>query len=270
MAAFADQSPVGLTHEDFELESTEQVGRVLDGRRFDVILNTAAFHVVDRCEAEPERALAINALAVERLAAACEVAGTVLAHVSTDYVFDGQAREPYIESDSTSPINTYGISKLTGELLLRRRPEPHYIFRTSGLYSPRGRSTKGKPFIERMLESAKAAVPLRVVNDVCFSPSNAAHVATAIRAVIEREAYGLYHVTNGGACTWHAFATEALKQAGIDARIEATSAADGASPIRRPAYSALAGKAMAELGLPAMPAWQEGVTAYLSARDEKG
>ncbi len=270
MAAFSDLRPVGLVHETFDLEVEPDVRAMLASQRFDLVVNTAAFHVVDRCELEPERAFAVNALAVERLAAACAEAGAALAHVSTDFVFDGAARSPYVESDATAPINVYGISKLSGELLLRRRGARHYVFRTSGLYAAGGLSAKGKPFIERMLEAAAAGRPLSVVNDVWFSPSYAAHVARAIRSIVEREAYGTYHVADAGACSWNEFASEALRQAGYYVTIAATSSADNPGSVRRPAYSALAGKAMSDLGLPPMPRWQDGVTAYLAARAAQG
>ena len=270
MSEFSDMEPLGLTHEAFDIESAQDVQALLSDRRLDLIINTAAFHAVDRCELEPERAFAVNALAVERLAAACSQARVPLAHISTDYVFDGAARTPYVESDATAPINAYGISKVAGESLLRRRGGLHYIFRTSGLYAARGRSAKGKPFIERMLESAEGGRPLSVVDDVWFSPSYAGHVASAIRSVVEREVYGTYHVTNAGACTWHDFASEALRQARYTLKIDKTSATGNSSSVRRPAYSALSGRAMAAIGLPQMPAWQDGIEAFLKARSAQG
>ncbi|GAC1542187.1 MAG: dTDP-4-dehydrorhamnose reductase [Vulcanimicrobiaceae bacterium] len=264
-AAYAGEAPVLVTHDRFDVEDTAAIATLLHDARPDVLINTTAFHNVERCEREPERAFAINAIAVETLAAACADADVAFAHVSTDYVFDGRRTTPYGEDDAPNPLNIYGVSKLAGELLVRRRAARTFVFRTSGLYAALGISAKGKPFIERMLEGAAVGTPLRVVGDVTFSPSYAGHVAQAMRLVIEREAYGLYHITNRGACTWHEFATAILARSGYDASIERTTSVPGT--VRRPAYSALAHHAMDALGLPPMPAWQAGIDAYIEERN---
>ncbi|GAC1309599.1 MAG: dTDP-4-dehydrorhamnose reductase [Vulcanimicrobiaceae bacterium] len=267
VAAFAGAEVVALSHDRFDLESADALATLLGAsERPDVVINTAAFHNVDRCELEPERAFALNAVAVALAARACERAGVAFAHVSTDYVFDGTKGAPYVEDDRAEPLNVYGISKLAGEFAVRRRATRHYVFRTSGLYAQRGSgSAKGKPFIERMLEGAEAGAPLRVVDDVTFSPSYARHVAAAIRSVVESGRYGTYHVTNGGHCTWHAFASEIVRQAGIDHPI-ARATTDLAAPIRRPAFSALEGRALARAGIATPPDWRDGIAAYLQER----
>ena len=269
MKAFADTNPVGVDHALVDVEHPIAFATALRRHAPDLVINTAAFHNVELCETRPDRAFAVNALAVDACAAQCANAGISFAHVSTDYVFDGSATEPYDETAPARPINAYGISKYAGELLVARSAPRHYIFRTSGLYGIAGSSTKGYTFVERILTQAEAGKPLRVVDDVTFSPSYAPHVAATIRRVVESERFGTYHVTNAGACTWYEFATEALRCAGIAADVTAVTQATFPSIANRPPYSALANDAVAELGIEPAPPWTVGVAAYLAERIEK-
>jgi len=131
-------------------------------------------------------------------------------HISTDYVFDGNATRPYREEYVARPLSSYGISKYAGEMMLWRSCERGSVFRTSGLYVLRGSSAKGYTFIERVLAQAEEEKPFRVVTDITFSPSYTSHVASAICRIVEQGVFGTYHVTNSGACTWYEFAAEAL------------------------------------------------------------
>lgn len=266
MDAFAADAPIGLEHRIFDIEHPAAIATMLLVHKPDVVVNTAAFHNVDLCETRPDRAFAVNALAVDQLAAQCAASGVAFAHVSTDYVFEGETDRPYVESDAARPISAYGISKYAGELLVRRRCERSFIFRTSGLYGVRGSSVKGYTFIERMLTGAAEGKPLRVVDDVTFSPSYTRHVAAAMREIIARERYGTYHVTNAGACTWYAFATEIFRQANTTADLSPTTRRSFPSLARRPRYSALAHEALLALGIPDPPDWRHGIRAYLNER----
>jgi dTDP-4-dehydrorhamnose reductase len=266
MAAFADLGPVGVDHAMFDIEHAASISKLLLRYTPDVVINTAAFHNVELCEARPDRAFAVNTLAVDSLAAQCAVAGAVLVHISTDYVFDGTATRPYREDDAPNPLSAYGISKYSGELCVRRNLERAFVVRTSGLYGIRGSSTKGYTFIERMLDQAKNRKPIRVVTDISFSPSYTLHVAQAIRRIVESGSYGIYHVTNDGACTWHEFAVEILRQAGVTAEVEKTTSDQFPTLAKRPKYSPLAHAAIERLKLPPLPRWQDGIGAYLAAR----
>jgi dTDP-4-dehydrorhamnose reductase len=266
MSAFADLEPVGVDHKMVDVEIPAAVSKMLVRYRPDLIVNTAAFHNVELCETRPDRAFAVNALAVDGLAAQCAAAGVALLHVSTDYVFDGTATAPYDEDAAPRPLSAYAISKYAGELLVKRHLEEAYIVRTSGLYGVRGSSTKGYTFIDRILSQATEGKPIRVVTDITFSPSYTRHVAQTIRRIVEKQQYGTYHVTNSGSCTWYEFAVEILRQAGIDAPVGRTTSAEFPSYARRPAYSALAHGKLAELGIPPVPSWQDGVGAYLAER----
>lgn len=266
MSAFADLSPVGVDHKLVDIEVPAAISKMLVRYRPDLVINTAAFHNVELCETRPDRAFAVNALAVDGLAAQCAAAGVALLHVSTDYVFDGAATRPYPEDAAPNPLSAYAISKYAGELLVQRHLSEAYVVRTSGLYGVRGSSTKGYTFIDRILTQAVDGKPIRVVTDITFSPSYTRHVARTIRHIVERGRYGTYHVTNSGYCTWHEFAVEILKQAGFDVPVAPTTSAEFPTLARRPAFSALAHDALAALDIPPVPSWQEGVGAYLAER----
>ena len=269
MRSFADLSPVGVDHKMFDIEAPSAISKLIVRHKPDLIINTAAFHNVELCETRPDRAFAVNALAVDQLAAQCAASGVALAHVSTDYVFGGDAATPYVEDAATRPLSAYGISKLAGELLVRRNLDRAYVIRTSGLYGIRGSSTKGYTFIERILTTAERGDPLRVVTDITFSPSYTLHVADAVRRIVETGRFGTYHVTNAGECTWYEFATEILRRAKIDAPIARTTSSEFPTLAKRPAYSALAHAAMRAAGLAPVPAWQDGIAAYLEERGSK-
>jgi dTDP-4-dehydrorhamnose reductase len=264
--AFADLGPIGLDHKAVDIEVPSSVSRTLARYRPSLVINTAAFHNVEVCETRPDRAFAVNALAVDDLAAQCALAGAQLCHISTDYVFDGETKIPYNEYAPTNPLSAYGISKLAGELLIKRHLEEYFIIRTSGLYGIRGSSVKGYTFIERILTQASEGRPLDVVNDITFSPSYTRHVAEAIRRIVERRVFGTYHVTNTGQCTWYEFAREILTQAAITTDLRETTSERFPTLARRPKFSALRHGAMDALNFPAMPSWSEGIRDYLRER----
>jgi dTDP-4-dehydrorhamnose reductase len=266
LRACADLDPAGVDHALIELEDPSSIAALIARFRPATIVNAAAFHNVERCETQPARAFAVNAVAVENLAAQCANAGIALVHISTDYVFDGNAAEPYAETDPTGPLNVYGISKLAGELAVRARAPAHYIVRTSGLYGRRGSSTKGYTFIERMLGEAERGRPVRVVDDVVSSPSYTLHVAGGVRAILERGEFGTYHITNAGACSWYDFAAEIFRQAGLKADLSAVGSDAFPAYARRPRFSALRNTALERLNLPALPGWRDGIAAYLHER----
>jgi len=235
LRAFAGRPVIGVDHAECDIEVPGMVEAMLETHRPSLVINTAAFHNVERCEREPDRAFAVNASAVANLATACSEAGTTLVQISTDYVFDGKAREPYAETDRADPINVYGISKRAGELAALRDGR-HYVVRTSGLYGLRGSSVKGMTFIERMLAKAHAGEEITVVDDITFSPSYTVHVAAAIREIVERAHPGLYHATNAGFCTWYDFAAEIFRQAKLTPLLHKARSSTAPGGARRPQF----------------------------------
>jgi len=257
---------------EVDVENEEALIAALNSAHFDAVINCTAFHHVDNCESAPERAFAINALAVDRLARLCRKRDYTFVTISTDYVFDGkdrtengQHRKPYIEEDIPHPISTYGISKFAGELLVDRLQMKSFVVRTCGLYGTTISSSKGYTFIDRIISQARAEEPLRVVNDIVSSPTFAGHLADALNALLATTAYGLYHAVDEGMVSWHAFALETLRQAGFNYEVEAIDSAARNMHARRPAFSALSSEKLNALGI-AMPSWKDGIRDYLAQR----
>ena len=265
-AASRDLALATPSHAELDLLDTAAVGAYLEHVRPAAVINCSAFHNVDQCEKTPEPAFATNALAVDALAAQCAKSEIAVATVSTDYVFDGTLGRPYTENDAPNPLSAYGASKLAGELLLRRHGPLHYIFRTSGVYGKSGTSNKGYTFVERVLQQAERGEPLRIVDDMTFSPSYAPHVARVMLDAIARRAYGTHHVAGGGSTTWYAFAMRAFVGAGLAASVEPVSYATFPSPVRRPLFSPLESVTLRGAGIEPPPAWEEGLDAFLAVR----
>jgi dTDP-4-dehydrorhamnose reductase len=252
------------SHEEFDIEDARAVERAIDSAQPEVVVNCAAFHNVDACETQADRALAINTLAVDRVAALCEKRDITFLTISTDYVFDGQASAPYTEEHCARPVSAYGASKLAGEHLVLRRTMRAFVVRTCGVYGVRASKSKGT-FIDRILTQTRSGETPRVVSDVVVSPTYAGDLAIALRALAGTEAYGLYHACNVGPVSWYDFARAALDLAGIAQPIEPISAAQWKAPARRPAFSALANIKLDALGI-VMPSWREGIAAYLRSK----
>lgn len=268
--AFADRIVLAPSHEELPVESRDALDRFLAAHRPALLLNCSAFHHVDTCEREPERAFAVNALAVDRAAEACAARGVAFATISTDYVFDGTLGRAYREDDAPNPLTAYGASKLAGELLARRHGPRHYIFRTSGVFGTVGTSNKGYTLIEKVLDQAERGMPTRMVADMTFSPSYAPHVARAIRDVVDRQRFGTHHVTNAGATTWYEFVRTAFVKAGVaGAPLEPIAYASFGNPTPRPMYSPLENTTFAAAGIQRLPAWQDALDAFLAARQAR-
>jgi dTDP-4-dehydrorhamnose reductase len=253
-------------HVAFDLVSDDPAA-LLDGVHYDVAINCAAFHNVDICEREPDKAFAANTLAVDGFARACAERDIAFMTISTDYVFDGTASRPYTEADAPGPRTTYGVSKLGGELLTRRAGRKHFVVRTSGVFGTVGTSSKGYTLIDKVLAQAQRGEPTRMVADMTFSPSYAPHVARAIHSLIDAQAYGVHHVTNAGACTWFEFVQAAFAKAGLaGAALAPVAYASFNNPVQRPMYSPLANTTFAALGLSALPGWDVALDEFLEAR----
>ena len=225
------------------------------------VINCAAWTDVDGCEADPERAVLVNALGVRHLAAACARAGAHLVHVSTDYVFSGDKTGPYDEWDEPGPRSVYGRSKLGGEREVAGHAGSWAIARTSWVFGRRGRN-----FVDTVVGRAAEGAPLRVVDDQRGCPTYAPDLAGALaRLAVERRP-GLYHVTNSGACTWHELACAAVEMAGLDPSVVApTTTAELARPAPRPANSVLSGAAWAAAGLAPLRPWRAALAERMEA-----
>ena len=236
----------------------------------DAVVNCAAYNFVDKAETGPDAAFKVNADGVRHLADTCREIGAYLIHVSTDYIFglDETRSDPLGEDAPPGPVSAYGLSKLAGEYWARMRCPKHLVIRTCGLYGVWGSGGKGGNFVETMLRVAGQGKPLKVVADQRCTPTYTADLADAIAQLIAKEVTGLVHATNGGACSWHEFAAEIFRLAGVEADLSAISSAEFGAPARRPGYSVLACRRLADAGIPMRP-WQEALAAYLQERAKK-
>ena len=258
---------IGLTHADMEITDKEEVQSILGNIAPDIVINTAGFLRVDECESVPERACSVNALAVKYLAESVAKRSCLFVQFSTDYVFDGDKTTPYTESDTTTPVNAYGISKLMGEHFLRYcLPDEHLIVRTSGVFGIAGSTNKGGNFIETMLRLAKAGREISVVDDQIFSPTYAPELARETLDLIGAGARGAVHVTNSGTTTWHDFARAAFVGTGLRPNLRAVSSSEYGAPAARPRYSVLDNGHAIELGAAPMRPWQDALSEYLELR----
>lgn len=263
---------VGLTHAEIEVTDPDSVAAAIRQHEPALVINTAALHRVDLCEDEIERTFAVNVYGVRNLALACRASGAAIVHLSTDYVFGGDATHctPYSEVDCPAPINMYGVSKLAGEHLVRYILDRHFIFRVAGLYGVAGSSGKGGNFVELMIRLAKGGKAIRVVDDQRTTPTYTVDLAQQIAAVIETERYGLYHATSQGDCTWYEFATEIFRQSGLEPDLSRAKTGDFWEKATRPSYSVLENAALREIGLDVMRPWQEALGDYLVERTPLG
>ena len=255
------------THSDVELSDKESLEKYLADAPPQVVVNTAAMHHVDKCEQDPAKAFAVNGLGARNLAAAAKEIGAKLVHVSTDYVFDGEKRTPYEESDAPRPLNSYGNSKLSGEYFVRATLPEHFVVRTSAIYGKSPcRAKGGLNFVELMLKLAKERDELRVVDSEIVTPTPTAEIATQIVALSGSDKYGLYHATAEGSCSWYEFAREIFALTNTKVKLSIAGPNEFPAKVPRPAYSVLENKALKARGLNVFRPWREGLVEYLGSR----
>ena len=247
-----------------DIRDRAAVERALREGRAEAVINAAAYTDVDGCESHEEQALAVNGAGAGHVAAACQAAGLPVLHLSTDYVFDGCIPAPgeYVERDTVAPLSAYGRTKLAGERAVAAAGGLHWIVRTQWLYGLRGRN-----FVDTMLRLAGEREFLAVVDDQVGSPTSTHDLAPMLWKLLQRRpAPGLYHATNAGSCSWHDFAAEIFRQAGLKVDLRRTDSGSLARPAPRPARSVLSNaKLVAALGAGLAP-WEDALSRYLARR----
>jgi dTDP-4-dehydrorhamnose reductase len=233
----------------------------------ELIVNTAAMHHLENCESDPATAFSVNATGARNLARFAAQSGACLAHISTDYVFDGNKRDAYMETDLPIPRSVYGTTKLAGEHFVRAIVVPHFVVRVSAIYgtSPcRGKG--GLNFVERMLNLASGGGCIKVVGDEFITPTPTEQIAQQLLVLTQSRKYGLYHATCEGGCSWYDFARAIFESAGVDANL--TLAAPGAFPakVERPKYSVLENSALKREGLNIFTDWKTGLERFIAMR----
>jgi dTDP-4-dehydrorhamnose reductase len=256
-----------LGHADIECTDQDSVRRVLAATCPDIVLNCAAFVHVDECQIRPDEAFQINALGALYVARVCSELSALCVYISTDYVFDGEKGEPYTEKDAPCPINVYGTSKLAGEYLVRNECPRWLIVRVASLFGRVGAQGTGRNFVETIITKARAGERLRVVNNICMSPTYTRDAARALEHLIRQGSTGLFHLTNSGACTWYEFAHKALNLAGLDDMVDPVSSRDYPYRARRPRNSSLSSIELDSLVKNSLRPWQEALEDFLKGAE---
>ncbi len=264
----------GLDRQALDFSDLEAVRRTVSEREFDVVANCAALTDVDRCEREPELGFLVNSRAVSVLAAVCAAKGARLLHVSTDYVFDGEKREPYVEEDEARPVSEYGRSKLAGEEAVLAASGQNLVVRVSWVFGPDRPS-----FVDGILRKAREGGELSAVADKFAAPTYTLDAARGMRALIEGGASGLVHLCNRGGCSWRdygQYALECASEAGTvlkQREVLPIQMADlKAFVAKRPVYSVMDPGRFERLTGSRMRTWEESVAEYVRgmARQESG
>ncbi len=250
---------------ELDITDPDAVGTYFERHRPDAAINCAAWTDVDGAETNIAGAQAVNATGAGNLARAAAAGGAALLHLSTDYVFDGQAPldakgspRAYVESDPTGPTSVYGESKLAGEREVLAASPRHTVVRSAWLFGVNGRN-----FVDTMLRLAGEREAVQVVDDQVGCPTWTGHLAPALLGLLEREVCGLVHLAGSGAVSWNGFAREIFRQAEVPCAVEPATSAQMARPAPRPAYSVLASERSEVLP---MPDWRDGLAGYLAAR----
>ncbi len=267
-AAAAGVEARGVGRADVDVTDRAALRAFLDAAAFDVLVNGTSYHKTDEVEGNAGLAMEVNAHAPAIMAEACAAKGARFLHVSTDYVFGGDAGRatPLTEADPPAPVNVYGLSKLFGETLAGLSGGDVTVFRVASLFGVRGASGKGGNFVETMIRFGREKGALKVVGDQVMSPTSTATIARAILAFLEQGgAPGVYHCVNTGAVSWHGFAEAIVDMAGVKAEVASCTTAEWPTTARRPAWSALDNAKLAAVIGP-IPPWEEALAEYLAAK----
>lgn len=254
---------IPLSHDDADIGDFKKVKSLLRAHHPDVVINTAAYHRVAECETNVKKSFFINGFCVKHLADCCKHTGAALMHFSTDYVFDGCKKKPYKENDCPQPVNVYGLSKLVGELFVRRALPEHFIIRISGVFGGTGSRQKGGNFITQILDKAQRGEDVSVVTDLKFSPTYTSDGACVLHDILRGGRHGTFHVTNAGECSWYEFAQTVFKITRVKARLKPLLHGRLGQNVERPANSVLENAHIKMLGIAPARHWRDALREYL-------
>lgn len=250
----------GRDVDSFDITSEKDCRRVVQECSPEVVINAAAYTNVDGCEANRDLCFSVNAGGVKNVALACRGKGIVVVHFSTDYIFDGRKKTPYLEEDPPGPLNAYGASKLEGERFLQSLAEAYLLIRTAWLYGKHGNN-----FVKTILNKASTVKTLEVVDDQIGSPTYARDLAAAVELLIAGGHRGVFHVTNSGQCSWYEFARTIVEYAGMhDVAVRPIGSERLSRPATRPAWSVLSDRKFAAASGRTMPDWRQALRNYLA------
>ena len=243
-----------------EKDTVEKIGRLQP----EIVINLAAFTNVDECESQAERAFAVNAEGMRHVATGALRSEAKVVYLSTDYVFDGKKREPYVESDLPNPLNVYGRSKLQGERYVQELTEDGVIIRTEWLFGKHG-----KNFVASVLRQAREKKELSIVDDQTGSPTYTIDLAKAISVLIQHDVKGIFHVANSDTCTWFTFGQSVLEFSGISGvKVSPISSKELKRPAVRPPYSGFNCQKLKQVTGITLRPWSEAVKEYVHSLRE--
>jgi len=249
-------------HAELDVTDPVSIEKAIDARH-PLVINCAAWTDVDGAESDEEAATRLNGNAAGYLADRCARTGATFVHYSTDYVFDGHATWPYKTDCPRNPIGAYGRSKATGEQLIEQSGCRFLLIRTSWLYAPWGRN-----FVRTMTNLMRRRPSVRVVTDQRGRPTSAEHLARVSLQLLNHQATGTYHVTDGGECTWHAFAAQIAQLIDSECEVEPCTSAQFPRPAPRPPYSVL-DLTKTEKMIGPMPPWQENLAVVIGRLESR-
>ncbi|MEI3254333.1 MAG: dTDP-4-dehydrorhamnose reductase [Candidatus Gastranaerophilaceae bacterium] len=250
----ADFEVIETTRNELDVTDELQVRRVISDVKPDYVIHCAAYTNVDKAEEEPETAELVNAKSAEYIAKACNSNNAVMIYISTDYVFDGTKKTPYVSDDTTNPTGAYGLSKLHGEEAVRKFCPAHYIIRTSWLYGHHG-----KNFVETMISLAEKT-ELKVVDDQVGCPTWTVDLSDAIISFIDEEPpFGTYHACGAGSTSWYGFAKEIFDLMSLNVKLIPCTTEEFPRPAKRPAYSVMDNEGL-------LRDWKQALQEYIELR----
>lgn len=244
---------------DLDITDKASVDACMERLRPNVVFHCAAMTNVDGCEEVPEQANQINGIAAGHVAEACEKVGAKMVFVSSDYVFSGKTRRPYMTDDVCDPQTAYGRSKRLGEQKVLEACSRAFIVRAAWLYGFHGNN-----FVKTILRKAKDTGSLQVVSDQFGNPTNAEDLAYHMLQLAATEKYGIYHCTGNGVCSWYDFASEIIRLSGLPCRVLPCTSEEYPKKAKRPAYSALDHSALTAAIGDKMRPWQEALRDYIN------
>jgi dTDP-4-dehydrorhamnose reductase len=262
-AALGDRATT-FSRAELDITDDDALTRAFAQVEPDVVLNCAAFHNVDVCEREDARAWEVNVRAVRRLAELSAERGAKLVHLSTNYVFDGTADDPYGEDERPNPRSIYALTKLAGEYAALTYAPRALVVRGAGLYGEHGSASKGGNFVQRMLTRAREQGSLKMVADQRLQPTFTADLAAAVLEAVERDAGGVVHLTASGACSWYEFTLAIMEIAGLDVPVEPVTTTIPPGSPDRPLNGVLARPRADAAGLTPLRPWREALQDYMS------
>lgn len=249
---------LGTSSRELDITDRAAVEHLMQSYRPDAVVHCAAYTKVDLAEDEPERCWAVNADGTRNMAAACRKTGAKLLYISTDYVFPGTGERSYETGDPTGPVNTYGRSKLAGELAVQSLLEKYFIVRISWVFGKNGNN-----FVKTMLRLAETKAELSVVCDQIGSPTYTADLAPLLCDMVQTERYGVYHATNEGTCAWSEFAEAIFELAGRQVVVHPIPTSAYPTRAVRPLNSRMSKECLHSNGFQGLPEWKNALARYL-------